>query len=154
MIFNCIEQIGGYKNVRFYTLDETTNWPSVLNDANSEQIEFNSNEVAVDAILEPDSIRVSDEPKAKDPGELYEIDIEFVFNMQSEALEKLLDQYKNYFGVCEVCKIYGQRKLYGANRYPLRMTYSTENGRRPEDGQKTIVKITGNAPKRAVYLNN
>ena len=154
MVFNCQEQIGGFKNVRFYILEETANWPVVLTDENSSQIEFNPNDVAVDAILEPDSIRVSDEPKANDPGELYEVDIEFVFNMQSEALEKLLDQYKNYYGVCEVCKIFDQRKLYGADRYPLRMNFFTENGRRPEDGTKTIVKITGNAPKRAVYLNN
>lgn len=154
MKFNCIEQTGGFKNIKLFTLEETDNWPLVLTDNNSNEVEFNPNDAAVDAILRPGSIKVEEKPEIEEAGELWEVEIEFIFSMQSQALQQLLDKYKNHPGVVEVCKHYGQRKLYGTDKHPLRMHYELLNGEDFEDGQEIKIIIEGNVPQRAVYLNS
>lgn len=152
MVFDCDEQIGGYKVINFCLLSETSDWPVVLNDVTSNQIVLTREVNSICGMLVPNSIRVREKPSTTKSGQLWDISISYEFAVQNSALEQLLDQYANRPGVCEVEKNYPQKKLYGSDKFPLLMTYELINGEKPEDGSKTVITIKGKVPHRAVHI--
>lgn len=154
MNFNCEEQIGGFNNVEVYTLEETSGWPKVVTDHNSDLVTFTPIPQNIEGTILNESIDVRESSAVKDPGNLHDVSISFEFLSQSPALEQLLDSYSSTKLVAVVCKNYKQKKLYGTNTFPLQLTYELKHGKKPEDGTATIIKLTGQSPKRSVHILN
>lgn len=151
MNFNCIEQVGGFDHIDILLLEETGNWPLVVTDANSNRITITPNEVPISGAIVPDSIRVGEDHRTRDGGDLWDIDIRFSYLTQSSLMEYYLEQYKTHEVVVTVCKNINQQKLYGTDKYPLTLSYTPVNGNKPEDGMRTDIRIFGNIPVRPVY---
>ena len=151
MVFNCSEQLAGIAELQFFLLTETDNWPLVITDGNSGQVEFNQEPVSVEAILKPDSIKVDVNKKQSSSGVLNQISIKMEFITRSEALEQLMDQYENKPGVCLAKYNSEFQKLFGNNLEPLKMIFEVEEGGKIDDNASTIVMIKGETRKRPVY---
>ena len=154
MNFSCEEQIGGFNNVSIFTMAECANWPVKLTDHNSDMVTFTPIDTDVMGTILEDSIKVNEKQDRKDPGMLYDVDIEFEFTSQTPAMDQLLDAYRSAPGgvVAVVCKYWPQKRLYGSKAYPLFLDYENGNGRKPEDGTATIVKLSGKSAQRSVHI--
>lgn len=152
MVFNCNEQLGGVAALDFHLLTEVSNWPTVLTDTNSAQLEFTPEDVDVDAVLDENTIRALAEQKTSASGSLWDVKVNFSFLTRSESLEQILDQYQNQAGVLLVHLNNGFKKLYGSNLTPLYMNFDTVAGEQVDDAKAaTNVVITGKLNKRPVY---
>jgi hypothetical protein len=151
MTFACDEKLPGFAEFSFYLLEETSNWPFVLIDGNSAQIVLNAYENDVDAVIDPDSIKVDVNPRNSANGEVHQIAISFRLITRSEALEQQLEQYANKPGV-GIGKLNNDfKKLYGTNMEPLYMTYEINDGDKVDGEAYTEVRIKGESRKRPVY---
>jgi len=151
MQFNCQEELGGVAELNFYLLTEVSNWPLVITDQNSSQIILNQEPVSVEATLVPDSIVALVNSKKGPEGEVFEINIKLAFITRSEALEQLLDQYKNKPGVV-LLKLNNEfQKLYGTDSQPLFMNYEVNDGSKIDGDSATELVIKGITRQRPVY---
>lgn len=148
-----LEQLGGFDKLDFFLLDETANWPIVVNDATASQVTHVPSLISNYAILADSSIDVNVVPKQSVDGTIYSIDIVIVFSNRSEALENYLDQYQNkqvvVFGELNT----GRKKLYGTNEEPLILNYKIDDGKKVEDLGVISVSIKGETRNRPVYYN-
>ena len=151
MNFTCCEQIGGFKHLDVFLLEETSNWPCVVNDRNSHQINIDPNDAPVCASVLPESIRVTENSRRTEAGTRYDIEITFEYNVHSSLLEYYLDQYAAHPVIVEVCKNFKQSKMYGTDKSPLYLTYENKNGRRPEDALVIEVTIKGTTTTRPIH---
>ena len=150
MEFSC-ESLPGIAELSFYTLDEVSNWPEILTDTNSGQIVIAPEPVSVDAVIDPDSIDIDVNPKQNAEGDVFDVNISFRFITRSEALEQLMDQYKNKPGIV-IAKLNNEfRKIYGSNEEPLFMNYKVEEGKKVDDNAGTVINIKGETTKRPLY---
>ena len=154
MNFSCEEQIGGFNNVSIFTMAEVSGWPLKITDHNSNAINFTPVDTDVTGTILEDSIKVTEKQNKKEPGMLFDVDIEFEFTSQTPAMDQLLDKYRASPGgvVAVVCKYWPQKRLYGSKTFPLFLEYSNGNGRKPEDGSATIVKLSGKSKQRSVHI--
>ena len=138
---------------RVYTCDV---YREQLRNFHSSDSDFLGNDIGIDIPFSnfDESIDVRESSAVKDPGNLHDVSISFEFLSQSPALEQLLDGYSSTKLVAVVCKNYKQKKLYGTNTFPLQLTYELKHGKKPEDGTATIIKLTGQSPKRSVHILN
>lgn len=151
MTFTCDEKLPGFAEFDFYLLEETSNWPFVVTDENSAQITFTPYENDIEAVIDPDSIKVDVNPKQSADGELQLILISFRLITRSEALEQLLEQYANKPGI-GLGKLNNEfQKLYGTNMEPLYMNYEVNDGTKVDGESYTEVRIKGETRKRPVY---
>ena len=153
MNFNCSEQLAGFGKISLYLLEETGNWPLVLTDQNSAQIDLQPYDVDIEGVIEPDSISISDKPKLSDEGNMWPIDIQFSYLSRGEAMEQLLEQYANRPCIVVACTNYGPQKLYGSNQEPLYMNWENNNGEKIEDRAGVNIRIKGDARQRPVFYN-
>lgn len=151
MTFTDTEKLPGFAEFELFLLEETTNWPFVVTDENSKNIVFSPFENDVDAVIEPDSIKVNVNPKQSAEGEIQQINISFRLITRSEALEQLLDQYANKPCVGKGKLNNDFQKLYGTNVEPLYMNYEINDGTKPDGEAYTAVVIKGETRKRPVY---
>lgn len=151
MTFTCDEKLPGFAEFDFYLLEETGNWPFVVTDGNSAQIVLTPYENNVDALIDPDTIKVDVDPKQSADGDVQQIAISFRLITRSEALEQLLEQYANRPGV-GIGKLNNEfKKLYGTNMEPLYLTYEVNDGAKVDGEAYTEVRIKGETRKRPVY---
>lgn len=148
MKFYCNEQLSGFSELQFLLLSETSNWPTVLTDQTSAQIIITPEVYDVDAGVDEESINVDVKEKAKD---VFSITIQFTFLVRSEALEQMLDQYKNKPGIAIGCLNNKFKKLYGSNLQPLYLSFEVDDKSKIDDKGLTAVRITGETRKRPVY---
>lgn len=151
MNFNCEEQLSGIAEVDFYLLSETSNWPIVVTDLTSGQVELNTEINSVEGTIDYDSIEIDANPKQSAEGTVYPVDISFRFISRSESLEQLLDQYCNKPGIAIAKFNNGFRKMYGTNEEPLFMTWKIEEGKKITDAAGTLINIKGEMQQRPVY---
>ena len=119
MNFNCKEQLAGFAEADFYLLTETSNWPEVLSDVNAHLVTYTPEVNGVAATLVPDSISSNIKSTKTDKGELFKPLVRFDFITRSEALEQLLEQYKNKPGVLVLKTNDGTKKIVGSNLEPI-----------------------------------
>lgn len=151
MTFNCDEQLSGVAQLDFYLLEETSNWPRIISDANSAQIVFNASVHSVDAAIKPDSISINANKATKPSGIVHQISIKMDFLTRSEALEQLLEQYENKPGVV-VAKFNNEfQKIYGTNIEPLYLVYEDVPGAKIDGDGVTAIEIKGETAKRPVF---
>lgn len=151
MTFNCDEQLSGVAQLDFYLLEETSNWPRIVSDANSAQINFNPSVHSVEASIKPDSISVTANKTTKNSGIVHQISIKMEFLTRSEALEQLLEQYENKAGVA-VAKFNNEfQKIYGTNIQPLYFMYEDVPGTKIDGDGVTVIEIKGETSKRPVF---
>lgn len=151
MNFTCDEKFAGFAEFDIFLIEETSNWPIVLTDGNSSQIVFTPYENDVEALVEPDSIKVDVNPKQSGDGEIQQISISFRLITRSEALEQLLEQYANKPCIGKGSLNNDFRKIYGTDREPLYMNYEVNDGTKPDGEAYTEVRIKGETRKRPVY---
>jgi hypothetical protein len=151
MNFNCSEVLGGVAELDFYLLTETSNWPKILTDQNSSQIVFTPETVSIDAVVKPDSIKITVNKKNGPEGTIYQISIKMEFITRSEALEQLMDQYENKPGAV-LSKMNNEfQKIYGTDSEPLYLNYEVNEGGRPDEDNGTIIEIKGETRTRPVF---
>lgn len=151
MTFNCDEQLSGVAQLDFYLLEETSNWPRIVSDVNSAQINFNPSVHSVEASIKPDSISISPNKTTKNSGIVHPISIKMEFLTRSEALEQLLEQYENKPGVAVVKFNNEFQKIYGTNIQPLYMMYEDIPGTKIDGDGVTVIEIKGETSKRPVF---
>jgi hypothetical protein len=149
MTFSCTEQLGGFSELDFLLLSETSNWPTIVTDGNAASIILNPEPVSVDAEIDDDSIKVSVTPKSKD---VFDINISFKFKTRSESLDQLLDQYRNKPGIAIGKLNTCFQKLYGTNLEPLYLDYEVVEGETHDDVGYTLVTIKGSQRRRPAYF--
>lgn len=150
MIFSC-EQLSGFSEVEFLLLEETSNWPVVLNDQTSAQLIFNPASNNVEGLIQPESISIDSKPRMTSDGEQWDNAITFKFITRSEALEQLLEQYANRPGIVRAKLMTGFQKIYGSNAEPLYLSWSNDDGVKPEDNSGIVVNIGGLTSQRPVF---
>lgn len=151
MTFNCDEQLSGVAEIDFYLLEEISDWPVILTDANSSSITITPEAVSVEATVKPDSIKPTVNKKQGPEGTVYQISIKMEFITRSEALEQLLDQYENKPGIV-ISKMNNEfQKLYGTNQEPLYMMYEVNEGEKIDGDGATIIEIKGETRTRPVF---
>lgn len=151
MNFYCNEQLSGFSELRIYLLSETSNWPKVLTDQTAGQIIFNPEVHSVDGEIDDDSINIEVSEKRKD---LYDISASFSFINRGEAMDQMLDQYKNKPCVIVGCLNNAYQKLYGSNQQPLILSFRVDDGSKIDDKGATFVNIKGSTRKRPVYFTS
>lgn len=151
MNFTCDEKLPGFAEFEFLLLEETGNWPFVVTDGNSKDITFNPYANDVEALIDPDTIKVDVNPKQSADGEIQQIAISFRLITRSEALEQLLEQYANKPGVGKGKLNNDFQKIYGTNMEPLYMNYEVNDGTKVDGESYTEVRIKGETRKRPVY---
>lgn len=151
MTFNCEEQLSGFAEIEFYTLEEVSNWPEVLTDTNSSQLVFNPEPVSVYTKIKPDSISAPNNKSTKSSGITHSINVKMGFSTRSEALEQLLEQYENKPGIVLAKLNNGFRKIYGSNLEPLYMIYEVNDGTKADLEGVTSIEIKGETAKRPVF---
>lgn len=150
MQFYCNEQLSGFSEIHFLLLSETSNWPVVLTDQTAAQIIITPEVYDVDAAIDDESINVDVKEKAKDR---FDINIQFTFLVRSEALEQMLDQYKNQPGIAIGCLNNNFKKMYGSNLQPLYLSFEVDDKSKIDDKGLTAIRITGETRKRPVYYS-
>lgn len=151
MNFTDTEKLPGFAEFELFLLEETSNWPLVVTDGNSKDIVFTPYENDVEAIIDPDSIKVDVNPKQTGDGEIQQISISFRCITRSEALEQLLEQYANKPCVGKGKLNNDFQKLYGTDQEPLYMNYEVNDGTKVDGDSYTEVRIKGETRKRPVY---
>lgn len=151
MTFNCEEQLSGIAEIDFYLLSETNNWPTVLTDSNSAQLQFTPEPNSVEATIKPDSIKIAVNKKQTAGGIVYQIKITMDFLTRSEALEQLLEQYENLPGIVHAKLNNGFQKIYGSNLEPLYFMYEIEDATKIDGDGVTSIEIKGETANRPVY---
>jgi len=151
MNFTDTEKLPGFAEFEIFLLEETSNWPLVVTDGNSKDIVFTPYENDVEAIIDPDSIKVDVNPKQTGDGEIQQISISFRCITRSEALEQLLEQYANKPCVGKGKLNNDFQKLYGTDQEPLYMNYEVNDGTKVDGESYTEVRIKGETRKRPVY---
>lgn len=145
------EQLGGFSKVEFFLLEETDNWPIVINDETASEITHIASEIDNFGIIAESSIDINAIPKQTADGEIYPTEIIFSFSNRIKELEKYLDRYQNK-PVVVIAKLNtGQKKLYGTNESPLILIYKIDDGKKVEDLGVITVNIKGETRNRAVY---
>jgi hypothetical protein len=151
MNFTNDEKLPGFAEFELFLLEETSNWPFVVTDTTSKNIVFTPFENDVEAIIDPDSIKVDVNPKQSSDGEIQQISISFRCITRSEALEQLLEQYANKPCVGKGKLNNDFQKLYGTDQEPLYMNYEVNDGTEVDKDSYTEVRIKGETRKRPVY---
>lgn len=149
--FNCEEQLSGIAELDFYLLSETSNWPIVVTDLTSGQVELTPEEYSIEGTIEDEGIEIDVTPKQSVEGTVYPIDISFPFITRSEAMEQYLDQYQNKPGIAIAKFNNGFRKMLGTNEEPLYMMWKVDEGKKITDNARTILNIKGETQQRPVY---
>jgi hypothetical protein len=147
------EQLGGFKKVEFFLLEETYNWPIVINDETSAQITHDPSRIENYGIIAEESIDVNIPPKQSVEGTIYPTDIVFSFSNRIIELEKYLDYYQNKPVVVIGYLNTGKKKLYGNLMEPLVLSYKIDDGKKVEDLGVITVNIKGETRNRPVYYN-
>jgi hypothetical protein len=145
------EQLGGFSKVEFFLLEETDNWPIVLNDETATQITHIVSEINNFGIIAESSIDINISPKQTAEGLPYPTEIIFSFSNRIKELENYLDRYQNKPVVVIAELNTGQKKLYGTNETPLILIYKIDDGKKVEDLGVISVNIKGETRNRAVY---
>ncbi|WP_417365534.1 hypothetical protein [Flavobacterium beibuense] len=151
MTFNCKEQLAGFAQIEFYLIAETSNWPLVVTDTNSGQIILTPEENDVDGSIEENSIGIRDKPKFSAEGNIWPVDISFVYMSRSEAMEQLLEQYSGLPGIAIACLNDGSKKLYGTDQEPIYLSWDNSYGEKPEDKHGVSIRIKGDIRQRPVF---
>lgn len=151
MEFSCEEQLAGASNLEFFLLEEVSNWPIILNDTNSSQLQFNPSIYSVDAKVVVDSLKVNYPKKQKPSGLIHDISIKMEFSTRSESLEQYLEQYENKPGIVRATFNNGFKKIFGSNIEPLYLIYEVEDGIKEDLEGVTTIEIKGETAKRPVY---
>lgn len=151
MNFNCEEQLSGFARLDFLLLEETNNWPLVVTDVTSSQIEFKPFRNDVHGTIDPESILVNVNDKNNAEGVIYSIDIKFSFITRSEAIEQLLDQYQNKPGVVIGYLNNEFRKIYGTFDEPLFLNFVSSESQKIDSSGAIQVKIKGETRCRPVF---
>jgi hypothetical protein len=151
MTFSCDEQLSGVAELDFFLLEEVSNWPEILSDSNSAQLEFNPSVHSVEAVIKPDSISVPNNKNTKNFGIAHAISIKMEFLTRSEALEQLLEQYENKPGIARAKFNNGFQKIYGSNTEPLYMIYEDVPGTKIDGEGTTVIEIKGETANRPVF---
>jgi len=152
MTFNIEEQVAGFASVELFLISETGNWPLVVNDGNAGTITLNPEVNDVDGSIDPDSINISDDPKDDVSGQIWPIDIRYLFLARNAAMEQLLEQYANKPCIVRGCGNDGNRKQWGTDQEPLYMTYKNIYGTNMQDRHGIEVSIKGDLSSRPVYF--
>lgn len=151
MTFNCDEQLSGVASLDFFLLEEVNNWPEILSDSNSAQLQFNTSVHSVEANIKPDSIVVTDNKTTKNTGIIHQFSAKMEFLTRSEALEQLLEQYENKPGIV-LAKFNNEfRKIYGSNEEPLYLVYEDVPGTKVDGEGGTMIEIRGETANRPVF---
>lgn len=148
-----LEQLGGFKSVEFFLLEETANWPIVINDETASAITHIPSQIDEFGIISDSSIDINNNPKQSADGPIYPNDIAFSFSNRTKELEKYLDRYQNkpvvVFGTLNT----GKKKIYGTNETPLIFIYKIDEGTKIEDLGVISVSIKGETRSRPVFYN-
>lgn len=147
------EQLGGFEKVEFFLLEETDNWPVVINDETSAQITHIESQIEKFGIISDSSIDVNITPKQSADGTIYPTEIVFSFSNRIIELEKYLDFYQNKPVVLIAYLNTGKKKLYGTNECPLTFIYKIDEGKKIEDLGLINVTIKGETRERPVFYN-
>lgn len=153
MTFDCQEQLAGFSEISVYLLSEVSGWPVVVTDANAGLIVITPEEHDVDGTIVPDSINVADKPRQGEEGELWPIDISFMYLYRGEPIEQLLEQYANKPVIVIACLNDNTKKLYGTDQEPLYLNWENVYGERIEDRSGVNVRIRGEMQQRPVFYN-
>lgn len=151
MTFNCEEQLAGIAELDFYLLTETSNWPTVLTDSNSNQLIFTPEPISVEATIKPDSIKIGVNKKEGPSGIIHQTKVSMDFLTRSESLEQLLEQYEKLPGVVLAKLNNGFQKIYGSNLEPLYMIYEVNDGTKMDGEAVTTIEIKGETAKRPIF---
>ena len=155
MYFNCPEQLAGFARIDFYLLTETSQWPFVVNDTNAGSIVITPKDtIKVDGSIDPESINVTDDSKLDDSGNIWPIDIQFVYLYRGLAMEQLLEENAGKPGIAIGHLQDGTCKLFGNDKEPVYLSWNNNYGVKPEDKHGVLIKIKGEQTQRPVYLNN
>ena len=149
MTFSCNEQLAGFSYLDFFLLEETSNWPKILNDTNADQIIIDP-QIFIEAEIDDDSISVSVKENRRD---LFDITINFQFKTRSQPIEAALDLLKNKPGIVIAHLNSCYCKLYGTNSEPLYLSYEVVEGEKIEDIGATKVQIKGQTRRRPVFYS-
>lgn len=154
MHFNCPEQLAGFSRLDFYLLTETSNWPFVVNDANAGTILITPQAtIDVDGSIEPETIKVTDDVKPDGSGDIWPIDIQFIYLYRGAAMEQLLENYANKPGIAIGHFNDGTCKLFGTDKEPLYLSWGNNYGVKPEDRHGVGILIKGEQTQRPVYYS-
>ncbi|MBQ0907472.1 hypothetical protein KBJ98_02020 [Flavobacterium sp. F-328] len=145
------EQLGGFCKVEFFLIEDTSNWPIVLNDETANQIILPECVVEDYGKIIDESIDVNIPPKQAANGTTYPIEIVFNFSNRVLSLEKYLDKYQNKSVVALLTLNTGIKKLYGTNETPLIFNWKIDEGKKIEDAGLIMVSIKGEMRHRPVH---
>lgn len=149
--FDCSEELSGTAEIEFYLLSETSNWPVVVTDLTSGQVEFTPETYSIEGSIDDESIEIDASPKQSAEGMVWPIDISLRFITRSESMEQYLDQYQNKPGIVIAKLNNGFRKMYGTNEEPLFMTWKVDEGKKITDNAGTLINIKGETQQRPAY---
>lgn len=155
MNFDCKEQLAGIASIDFYLLSETGSWPEIITDTNAGGITIYTTNIStpeVDGSIEPESIRINDQPKLDASGQIWSIDISFTYLSRGLNMELLLEKYANQAGIARACFNDGSKKQFGTNLEPLYLTWENNYGVKIEDSHGVNIRIKGEMSRRPVYI--
>lgn len=152
MNFLVEEQIGSFKSIQFYLLSETSSWPKIITDANSNKIIFTEGTDPIEITPIGENQSIKENPKKNPAGIYYNVDGGLTFQSHSKALAQQLDVYQDRDCVIIVDYFTGERKLFGTNTHPLRFLYNMLSGKKMEDFTGINISLKGKTTHRAVYL--
>jgi hypothetical protein len=148
-----LEQLGGFEKIEFFLLDETDNWPVVVNDETSAEMTHIESQIQNFGTIADSSIDINITPKQSTEGTIYPIEIICSFSNRIIELEKYLDYYQNKEVVVIGYLNTGKKKLYGTNETPLTFIYKIDEGKKIDDLGVITVTIKGDTRERAVFYN-
>jgi len=146
------EQPGGYKFIQIITIDEIVNCPEFLTNRNALQFISSPNSETIDVIFIDDNLKITEKQSRTASGILYTINCQIDIADQSSDLDDFLQKrvFKNILLIAE--KTYNQKKLYGSKNAPLKMSFEQINGKTPEEGSITRLRITGKIVQKPVFI--
>ena len=149
-----LEQTGGFFNAQIVSIDELTSCPSILTNNNAKDIVITPSATYLDILPVAENIKITEKSTKTKSGTLYTINGEFEIPVQSSELDAYFNDYLYKKVVLIGIKHYGQQKIYGSKKFPLKFSYQFINGKKLEDGSKIMIKISGKIPQKPVFIND
>jgi len=146
------EKPGSFKFIQIITTDEIIACPEILTNSNANQFKSSPSLDTIDVVFIDDNLKISEKQLRTKSGILYNISAQIDIADQSSKLDDFLQKrvFKKIIIISE--KTYNQKKIYGSKNSPLKMIYEQINGKKPEDGSITRLKITGKIAQKPVFI--
>jgi hypothetical protein len=149
-----LEQTGGFFNAQIVLIDELTYCPVILTNNNASSIVITPTTNNLDILPIAENIKITEKSIKTKSGTLYTINGEFEIPVQSSELDTYFNDHLYKKAVLIGIKHYGQQKMYGSKKFPLDFSYQFVNGKKAEEGNKIIVKVSGKIPQKPVFIND